>query len=108
MTDVEILATHKWDWEEDSAGVVYEYCVDCLRDKKDCLPNERHDAIPCDHTVLRRTQKLSPDGLRLAEEQMRLVLLGTGALTLDRINCHTPGLTRAVVGAYLSTTDKAL
>jgi hypothetical protein len=49
-----------------------------------------------------------------AEGQMRLVLMGTGALTLDQVDQHAPGLTRAVVGAYLcalkaghSDTDQA-
>lgn len=43
-----------------------------------------------------------PACLRAAEAQMRLVLLAAGAMTLDQVNNHTPGLTRAVVGAYLS------
>lgn len=46
--------------------------------------------------------KFDQASLREAEQQMRLVLMGTGAMTLDQINRHAPGLTRAVVGAYLS------
>jgi hypothetical protein len=40
-------------------------------------------------------------GLYAAAQQMRLVLMGTGAMTLEQVNRHAPGLTRAVVGAYL-------
>lgn len=40
-----------------------------------------------------------------AERQMRLVLLGTGALTLDQVNREAPGLTRAVIAAYLGAAD---
>ena len=39
--------------------------------------------------------------MKAAEQEMRLVLMGTGALTLDQVNRLAPGLALAVVNAYL-------
>jgi hypothetical protein len=46
--------------------------------------------------------QLDADGMKAAVQQMRLVLMGTGSLTLDQVNRHAPGLTKAVVSAYLT------
>lgn len=44
----ETLATHSWQWDENTNGRWYELCRRCLRHKDDCLPNEFHPAIACD------------------------------------------------------------
>lgn len=48
-----VLSSHSWIGEENSSGDWYEFCVNCLRDKRDCLPNQFHGAISCDNGAWR-------------------------------------------------------
>ena len=46
--------------------------------------------------------KFDEAALRAAEQQVRLVMMASGGVTLEQVNKYAPGMARAVVGAYLT------
>lgn len=45
--DQAALNTHRWQWDEGSAGVTYEFCTRCGLDFEFCEANDYHPAIAC-------------------------------------------------------------